>query len=101
MVRFNVLGLGLFVLSVAAPHSAGDSKRDSDDIEKKAQELVRKLGDPVFRTREAAARDLLGMGALSRNALEAALTNPDTEIRDALHRPIPISRGQVLRPLLS
>jgi hypothetical protein len=26
---------------------------------------------------------------------------PDTEIRDALHRPIPISRGQVVRQILA
>lgn len=43
--------------------------------------LVAKLGDPGFRTREDAGRQLLARGPAALPALERATTHPDAEVR--------------------
>ena len=43
--------------------------------------LVEKLGDPAFRAREDAGRQLLARGPVALPALERATTHPDNEVR--------------------
>ena len=52
-----------------------------DDAQKKAVSLVAQLGDPSFRRREAAGRELIGLGAEARLALQAGLKSADAEVR--------------------
>lgn len=89
MVRTGVLGLCLLALSNAGL-GAADAK-PSEELDKKARELVRKLGDPAFRKREAAAKELLAMGSNSLPALEASLHDPDAEIRERCQQLLPLA----------
>ena len=51
--------------------------------------LVKQLGDPAFRKREAAAAQLIELGNLARPALEAARDNPNAEVRDRAKHLLP------------
>ncbi len=52
-----------------------------NDTAQKAIALVAQLGDPSFRRREAAAKELIALGAASRIPLQAGLQSGDAEIR--------------------
>ncbi|HEX3146543.1 MAG TPA: hypothetical protein VHR66_00480 [Gemmataceae bacterium] len=52
------------------------------DINKRAAELVAHLGDPSYRDREKAARELLEIGYAARDAVLAGQKSSDTEISD-------------------
>lgn len=60
------------------------------DEQKQAEELVGKLGSEQFEERERASRDLVGLGASARAALEKAVRSTDREVsmraRTALDR---------------
>lgn len=61
--------------------------------EAKIAELVRKLGDPDFETREAAQRDLVALGAPALPALEQAKKSPDPEVASRATEAIARIRG--------
>ncbi len=91
MVRSGVLGLGLLVWLAIPCWSFDASQPTKEEVDKKARELVRRLGDPHFRQREAAAHELLVLGSQSRNAIEAALNDRDIEIRESCRRLLPMA----------
>jgi hypothetical protein len=62
-------------LTVAVPPANADTN-------KRAEELVAHLGDPAYRDREKAARELLEIGYAARDAVLAGQKSPDTEISD-------------------
>lgn len=67
-------------------------------------DLVRKLGDKSYRTREAAARDLLRRGAAAVPALTAGTTDPDPEVGERCRQLLPqaasLERNEKLAQLL-
>lgn len=92
------LGFVLVVLAAAAAPTAGADKPSPDPKDlvisaadrAKAADLVRRLGSDEFREREAAERDLAGMGRRARPALAAAAgTDPSPEVRVRVGRLLP------------
>lgn len=51
------------------------------DAQRRAKELVEKLGDPVFAVRENAAGELAAMGFAAHSALLAGMKHPDPQVR--------------------
>jgi hypothetical protein len=75
-----------------------DAKADPDpksldvpaDVQQKVNDLVRKLGSPVYREREKASRDLVAFGRLALPALaEAAKSSDEPEV---------VERAEALMP---
>ncbi|QVL31855.1 hypothetical protein KIH39_23960 [Telmatocola sphagniphila] len=67
-----------------------DEPKPNGERDKKARELVRQLGDPVFRKRDAAAQELVAMGTESLPALQAAVNDQDAEIRERSRQLLPL-----------
>jgi hypothetical protein len=65
----------LTALALGAPQADGELK-------KRAEELVGHLGDPVYRDREKAARELLDIGYPARDAVLAGQRSADAEVSD-------------------
>src|SRR4051794_6560766 len=62
-------------LTVSAPPA-------NTEVNQRAKQLVAHLGDPSYRDREKAARELLEIGYPARDAVLAGQKSPDTEISD-------------------
>ncbi len=60
------------------------------DIKKKAEALVAQLGDPDYRDREKAARQLLDLGYPAKDAVLAGQQSSDTEISDRCIKLYPV-----------
>lgn len=56
------------------------------EVDRQTSLLIKQLGNPSFRQRDAAAKQLVAMGGLSRKALEAAVRHPDFEVREHARR---------------
>src|SRR5438067_12995579 len=65
----------LTALILGAPPADRDPKR-------RAEDLVAHLGDPVYRDREKAARELLDIGYPAKDAVLAGQRSPDPEVSD-------------------
>jgi hypothetical protein len=79
-----MLLFSLLILLQTPPESA------SELSSKRAEQLVRQFENNSFRLREAAAREILKLGAAARPALEGGLKSPDAEVRDRCERLLPI-----------
>src|SRR5262245_21978798 len=74
----------LFIaLAVAAPSSPDAI------LKRKAEQLVAQLGDPDYRDREKAARDLLELGYVAKDAVLAGQRSPDAEVSERCHKLYP------------
>jgi hypothetical protein len=73
--------VSVVALLSAVPARPADTETTPQEIENLAKGLVPKLGEPDFRKREAASRELakLGLGALK--AINEGCRSPDPEIR--------------------
>jgi hypothetical protein len=60
------------------------------DLKRRAEDLVAHLGDPSFRDREKAARELLRIGYPARDAVLAGQRSKDTEISDRCLKLYPV-----------
>ena len=108
MYRFRVALVAGLLASPAAPRSetanaaergAGREPASSPDPKDlaippaeltRARDLVRRLGSDLFRERENAHTDLAKMGRLAKPVLtDAALTDPDPEVRARVSRLLP------------
>lgn len=68
--------------------------RDANEIEAikaRSWELIDLLGDPSFRVRQEATRELLGMGRIAREALNAGKSDPNAEVRQRCRQLLPIA----------
>lgn len=74
------LVLVVALLSAVSGRSA-NTEKTPQEIEKLAKGLVLKLGQPNFREREAASRELLKLGLGALKAIEEGRKNDDPEIR--------------------
>jgi hypothetical protein len=74
------LAVGLSVAAFAVPANAarGANPPASPDH---VSALVRQLGSPRFAERERATRELTGLGIVAKDALSAAVNDPDAELR--------------------
>jgi hypothetical protein len=74
----------LLILLMALPASAADPKPGDEGTPelRKAAELVKQLGHARYVTREAAAKQLIEMGAAAVPALTAGVKSEDEEIRN-------------------
>jgi len=70
----------LLLLAATPPAPADDVKASTPGGKSPAAALVDQLGDPDFRTREAAGKKLLDLGGSAVVALEAGLDSPVPEI---------------------
>ena len=52
----------------------------SSDSRRRLEDLVKKLGDPAFQTREEAERELMAFGSAALPLVKGALEDPDLEI---------------------
>jgi hypothetical protein len=71
------LALVAIVVLAARPAAAGDESATLDRVAR----LIRQLGSDSFSQRERASRELVTLGVAAREALDAATTDPDAEIR--------------------
>jgi hypothetical protein len=78
MRSLSVLMIGLLV-PLAGPPLAPAQDTDAPPVA--ASELVRKLGDPSFRVREAAERELIRRGATALTDVKRGTQDADLEIR--------------------
>ena len=72
------LSVAVCVLSIAVPNP--DAKIEAD--RHRAQELIAKLGNDLFRVREEAAKELIKLGSAAKEALEKGVNHPDMEISE-------------------
>jgi hypothetical protein len=73
----------------AVPARSADAEKTPQEIENLAKELVLKLGDPSYREREAANRDLVKLGPGALKAIDDGRKSSDTEIRTRCERLYP------------
>lgn len=59
-------------------------------LHQRAAALVARLGAPIYRDREAAARELVAIGFAARDAVLAGQKSPDSEISDRCTRLYPV-----------
>src|SRR5262245_21242555 len=76
------------VLIISAPSWAAPAPKAPANTER-ATELVKALGDPSFRVREQASRDLLQLGRSAYPALMAGTQDSSPEIRLRCRRLLP------------
>ncbi len=80
-----ILGSLICFLPSAAPAAEQPAAADQAQLES-ARQLVKQLGSPQFRSREAAMGQLLGMGLAIKPALSAGMKDQDAEIRERSER---------------
>jgi hypothetical protein len=68
--------------SLLALALAGAAPPPDAEIKKRAEALVAQLGDPDYRDREKAAKELLTIGYAAKDAVMAGQKSPDQEISD-------------------
>lgn len=73
----------LTVAALGAPSTDADLRR-------RAEALVAQLGDPSYREREEAARELLAIGYAARDAVLAGQKSADSEVRDRCRKLYPL-----------
>lgn len=69
-------------LSLGAPPDA--------DVQKRAEDLVARLGSPSYRDRETASRKLIEIGFAAKDAVLAGQKSPDTEISERCTQLYPV-----------
>ena len=79
MKRFICLATTLTLISVPLRSTANPSVPSSEEYAK-ATILVQQLGDPKFRIRDTASKELLAMGVAAKQALKEGLKSNDPEI---------------------
>jgi len=80
-----------FVLPIRAEEKPPTSANNTTEELARANALIVRLGDINYRSREAASRDLVKMGASARQALEVGLKSTDPEIASRCERLLPIA----------
>src|SRR5262245_59233630 len=60
------------------------------ELKRRAEELVGRLGDPTYRDREKAARELLDIGYPAKEAVLAGQRSPDPEVSDRCKKLYPV-----------
>jgi hypothetical protein len=70
------------MLAFSSPSTSAEalSAEESEQIRVRAQELVKELGDPRFRIREAAAKELKSIGRHAKPALREGMLSGDPEV---------------------
>jgi hypothetical protein len=68
---------------------AADPPADAD-AKKRAEALVQQLGDPDYRDRERAAKELLAIGYPAKDAVLAGRKSPDQEVSDRCTKLYPL-----------
>jgi hypothetical protein len=81
--------VSVMALMSAVPARSADNEKTPQEIENLAKELVLKLGNPSFREREAANRDLVKLGPGALKAIDDGRKSSDTEIRTRCERLYP------------
>ncbi len=76
-VRLSVTAAAVAVLCVAFGVATAEGPSDA-----KIQDLVAKLGDNDFKTREASQKELIEIGTPAKAAVEKALTSDDAEVKE-------------------
>jgi len=89
--------VSVVVFLSALPARAAETDKTPQENENQAEELVRKLGNPTFREREAASRELAKLGLGATKAIEEGRKNPDPEIRARCERLYPMIRTLELK----
>lgn len=80
-----MLSVVLLACSILVP-SAPDS---NERARHRAFDLVAELGNPAYRVREKAARELVRLGAAAVDALRKGVSNPDAEVSERCKRLLP------------
>jgi hypothetical protein len=80
--------VSLLVLALVQGAAQG-APTDDSDLKKRAQCLVAQLGDKDYRERERAAKELLDVGFVARDAVFAGRSNPDGEISERCRKLYP------------
>jgi len=76
--------------------SIGATAEPSAEVKTPA-ELVQMLGDPSFKVRESASRELVRLREKSLEAIEAGLKSPDAEVVDRCTRLLPLAQDAATR----
>ncbi|MCX7700784.1 MAG: HEAT repeat domain-containing protein, partial [Gemmataceae bacterium] len=58
----------------------------TEPVQRRIEELIRQLGDPTFRARQAAQRQLIEIGPVALPQLRRATTHPDQEVAGRARR---------------
>jgi hypothetical protein len=96
MKSFIFFGALVFLAPVSPAIAANDQPSQTPD-EIKARELVQSLGNPRFKIREDAARQLLQMGRIAKNALIEGKKSSDPEIWNRCSQLLPMALEQDLK----
>jgi len=85
LAAYCYIGLVLTGILLGSPPASDKVTADR----KRAEELVQRLGDQAFRVRDAAYRELIGIGGPAKAAVEKGLQDPDLDVHESCRRLLP------------